>query len=265
MPRDPDAGAGFDAEGRVLTRPPHRPVGDAEARRLPLISLVPNLVTLTGLCFGLTSIRFTFADRFELAAGLLIFAALLDGLDGLLARRLNAASPFGAELDSLSDFVCFGVAPALLLYHFGLEGMSGMGWLAAMFFAICCCLRLARFNVAAKAETGEKSGFTGVPAPAGAMLGILPVTLWLAGYADLRDIQILSAGWAVMVGAMMVARFRTVSFKSMRIDRDNAVYVLLAAAVVIGLMLTRIWMFHVGASLVYLGLLGWGLAKSRRA
>lgn len=232
--------------------------------RLPLLSLVPNLVTMLGLCFGLTSIRFTFADRFELAAGLLILAALIDGLDGLLARRLNAASPFGAELDSLSDFVCFGVAPALLVYHFGLEGMAGMGWLAALFFAICCCLRLARFNVAAKEESGEKASFTGVPAPAGAMLGIFPVTLWLGGFLDLRDWDLLVAAWVVAVGAMMIARFRTFSLKAMRIDRDNAVWVLLGAAVAVGLMVTRIWLFHVGATLIYLGLLGWGLAMSRK-
>ena len=232
--------------------------------RLPLLSLVPNLVTMLGLCFGLTSIRFTFDDRFELAAGLLILAALIDGLDGLLARRLNAASPFGAELDSLSDFVCFGVAPAMLLYHFGLEGMGGLGWLAALFFAICCCLRLARFNVAAKDDAGDKTSFTGVPAPAGAMLGIFPVTLWLGGFADLRAVEPLVAGWALAVGAMMIARFRTVSLKAMRIDRDNAVWVLLGAALVIGLMLTRIWLFHVGATLIYLGLLAWGLARARR-
>ena len=241
------------------------PAGTPREGRMPLLSLVPNLVTLLGLCVGLTSIRFTFADAFPLAAGLLILAALIDGLDGLLARRLDAASPFGAELDSLSDFVCFGVAPALLLYHFGLEGMAGMGWLAALFFAICCCLRLARFNVAAKDDTGDKTSFTGVPAPAGAMLGIFPVTLYLGGFADLRDLELLLAAWAVAVGALMIARFRTVSLKAMRIDRDNAVWVLLGAAVVIGLMLTRLWIFHVGATLIYLGLLGWGAARARAA
>ncbi len=232
--------------------------------RLPVLSLVPNLVTMLGLCFGLTSIRFTFADSYALAAGLLILAALIDGLDGMLARRLDAASPFGAELDSLSDFVCFGVAPALLLYHFALEGMAGMGWLAALFFAICCCLRLARFNVAAKDETGPQGGFTGVPAPAGAMLGIFPVTLWLGGFADLRELPLLVAFWAVAVGAAMIGRFRTVSLKAMRIDRDNAVWVLLGAAVVIGLMLTRLWVFHVGATILYLGMLGYGVVAARR-
>ena len=234
-------------------------------RRMPLISLVPNLVTMLGLCFGLTSIRFTFADQFQLAAGLLILAALVDGLDGLLARRLNAASPFGAELDSLSDFVCFGVAPALLVYHFGLEGLAGMGWIAALTFAICCCLRLARFNVAAKDEvSADKKSFTGVPAPAGAMLGIFPVTLYLADLVDLREAEVLIAIWVLAVGGMMIARFRTVSLKAMRISRDNAVYVLLGAAIVIGLMLTRIWVFHVASTFLYLGLLGYGILRRRR-
>lgn len=232
--------------------------------RLPLLSLVPNLVTMLGLCFGLTSIRFTFAEEFHLAAGMLILAALIDGLDGLLARRLNAASPFGAELDSLSDFVCFGVAPALLVYNFGLEGLAGMGWLAALFFAICCCLRLARFNVAAKDETSDSGkSFTGVPAPAGAMLGIFPVTLFLSGIVDPREAPILIAIWMLAIGGTMIARFNTISLKAMRVSRDNAVYVLLAAAVVIGLMLTRIWTFHVGATILYLGLLTWGVLRKR--
>lgn len=232
--------------------------------RLPVLSLVPNVVTILGLCFGLTSIRFTFAEQFQLAAAMLILAALVDGLDGLLARRLNAASPFGAELDSLSDFVCFGVAPALLVYNFGLEGLAGMGWLAALFFTICCCLRLARFNVAAKDETSEdQKSFTGVPAPAGAMLGIFPVTLWLADIVDPRDASILIAVWMLAVGGMMVARFNTISLKAMRISRDNAVYVLLATAVIIGMMLTRIWLFHVCATAIYLALLAWGVLRRR--
>ncbi|GIT89850.1 CDP-diacylglycerol--serine O-phosphatidyltransferase [Jannaschia pagri] len=232
---------------------------------MPLILLLPNMVTILGLCFGLTSIRFAFEDRFELAAGLLMLAAIFDGIDGLLARRLNAASPFGAELDSLSDFVCFGVAPALIVYHFGLGGMGGTGWIAALTFAICCCLRLARFNVAAKDETNDAGSFTGVPAPAGAMLGLFPVTLHLAGYVDLRDVQLLIAAWMLFVGGLMIARFPTISLKAMRISRDNAVYVLLAGAIVIGLMLTRLWTFHVGASVLYLGLLAWGLLRRRRA
>ena len=233
-------------------------------RAVALVTLLPNLATILGLCFGLTSIRYAFADRWELAGGLLVLAALVDGMDGLLARRLNAASPFGAELDSLSDFVCFGVAPAMLIYHFALEGLAGLGWIAALVFAICCCLRLARFNVAAKAETNDAGSFTGVPAPAGAMLGLFPLSLYLAGVWDVRDAEWLVALWMLSVGAMMIARFRTISLKKMKVSRDNAVWVLLAAAVVIGLMLTRLWLFHVGATILYLSLLVWGVASRRR-
>ena len=239
---------------------------DPEAgRRIRLVALIPNLVTILGLCFGLTSIRFTMDGGFDMAAGLLILAALVDGMDGLLARKLNAASPFGAELDSLSDFVCFGVAPAILVYEFGLVGLAGLGWIASLTFAICCCLRLARFNVAAKAATNAPGSFTGVPAPAGAMLGLFPVTLLLAGFFDLREWQGVIALWMLAVGALMIARFPTLSLKAMRVSRDNVVYVLLGAAVVIGLMLTRLWLFHVCASLLYLALIGYGALRRRPA
>ncbi|UWQ22571.1 CDP-diacylglycerol--serine O-phosphatidyltransferase [Jannaschia sp. W003] len=236
-----------------------------QGSRMPLVALLPNLVTILGLSAGLTSIRFSIDATLWLAAGLLIFAALIDALDGMLARRLDAASPMGAELDSLSDFVCFGVAPALLVYRFALSDLYGVGWVAALFLAICCCLRLARFNVMAK-DPGQdvSTHFVGVPAPAGAMLALFPVFLHLAEIVDLRGAPLLVAGWTVGVGVLMVARFRTVSLKAMRIDRDNAVYVLLGAAVVIGLMLTRIWLFAVGATAIYLALLVIGVVRARR-
>ncbi|TFL19128.1 CDP-diacylglycerol--serine O-phosphatidyltransferase [Jannaschia formosa] len=240
-------------------------IPEETGRPIRVVALIPNLVTIVGLCFGLTAIRFAVESRYELAAGLLILAALIDGMDGLLARRLNAASPFGAELDSLSDFVCFGVAPALIVYQFGLKDVLGLGWIAALTFAICCCLRLARFNVAAKDETNDSGSFTGVPAPAGAMLGLFPLTLFLAGFADLRDWQFLIAIWMLFVGGLMIARFPTISLKAMKVSRDNAVYVLLGAAVVIGLMLTRLWLFHVCATVIYLALILLGAARRRRA
>ena len=232
--------------------------------RLPLVWLLPNLVTILGLCAGLTSIRFAFDDNLSLAATLLVLAALIDGMDGLLARRLDAASPFGAELDSLSDFVCFGVAPALLIYRFGLDGLAGLGWVAALILAICCCLRLARFNVAAKdPEVDAKGHFVGVPAPAGAMLALFPVFLLLAQFVDLRSAPALVAAWTLLVGVLMIAPFRTVSVKSVRIPRDKAVYVLVLAALVVGLMLTRLWLFCVVATVIYLALLVWGVARRR--
>ncbi|KIT16414.1 CDP-diacylglycerol--serine O-phosphatidyltransferase [Jannaschia aquimarina] len=238
---------------------------DPGSGRMPLLQLLPNVVTILGLSAGLTSIRFAFDDNLAFAAGLLIFAALIDLLDGLLARRLDAASPMGAELDSLSDFVCFGVAPALLIYRFGLSELYGLGWLAALFLAICCCLRLARFNVMSKdPEIDVKGHFVGVPAPAGAMLALMPAFLLLSGIWDTRDLPMLVAAWAVFVGVLMIARFRTISLKTMRIDRDNAVYVLLGAGVVVGLMLTRLWLFCVLSGVIYLSLLAWGVLQHRR-
>ncbi|MEM9795004.1 MAG: CDP-diacylglycerol--serine O-phosphatidyltransferase [Pseudomonadota bacterium] len=233
--------------------------------QLPLVTLLPNMVTILGLCFGLTSIRFAFEDRYEIAAGLLVLAALVDGMDGLLARRLNAASPIGAELDSLSDFVCFGVAPALLVYRFGLEDLAGLGWVAALTFAICCCLRLARFNVMAKDEEEDvSSSFVGVPAPAGAMMGLFPVFLHLAEFWDMRQADWLIALWILSVGGLMIARFRTFSLKSVKVSRENVVYILLGAAVVIGLMLTRLWLFCVVMTFVYATLLVWGVISGRK-
>jgi CDP-diacylglycerol--serine O-phosphatidyltransferase len=217
------------------------------------------------LSAGLTSIRFTFDDILSLAAGLLILAAFIDGVDGQLARRLNAESQMGAELDSLSDFVCFGVAPALLVYRFGLQDMWGVGWVAALFLAICCCLRLARFNVMSRDPEVDSAGhFTGIPAPAGAMLALFPVFLHLAQVVDLRVAPWAIAIWTVFVGAAMISRLRTLSIKSIRVDRDNAVYVLLGASVVGGLMLTRLWLFAVGAVLAYILAVVWGLMRDRR-
>ncbi|MBM2577417.1 CDP-diacylglycerol--serine O-phosphatidyltransferase [Jannaschia sp. Os4] len=237
----------------------------AEPRRFALTALLPNLVTILGLCTGLTAVRFAFDGQMRTAAVLLVVAALLDATDGALARKLDAASPFGAELDSLSDFVCFGVAPALLVYAFALSDVYGLGWVAALFFAICCCLRLARFNVAAKDPDVQGDGsFQGVPAPAGAMLCLFPVFLDHADVVDLREVPLVIALWVLFVGGLMVASFRTVSLKSMRVSRENAIWVLLAAAVVIGLMLTRLWLFCVLASVLYMALLAWGAVKGRR-
>ena len=233
-------------------------------RRISVSALLPNIVTMLGLCAGLTSIRFAFDDQLGIAAVLLIVAALIDGFDGMLARKLNAASPFGAELDSLSDFVCFGVAPAMVVYTFGLSGLGGFGWLAALFFAVCCCMRLARFNVMAKEDDPTVSvSFKGVPAPAGAMLGLFPIFLKQAGMLDLSGAPIVVAIWMLMVGGMMVGSFRTVSSKALKVSRENVVWVMLAAALVIGFMLTRLWLFCVLSTVIYLGLLIYGVLRGQ--
>lgn len=220
--------------------------------KLPFPYLLPSLVTIIGLCAALTSIRMTFSDRFALAAGLIIFAAIIDGLDGLLARRLNSASSFGAELDSLCDFVNFGVAPGLLVYQFALTDASDLGWTMVLVYVVCCCLRLARFNVNRDLPTpGARAHFVGVPAPAGALLGLLPVFLSLEGLLATEDLPILVAPYIGLVGLLMISQVPTFSPKSVRVSRDKAVWLLVATAVIIGLMVTRFWLLLILLDAVY--------------
>src|SRR5947208_122882 len=153
-------------------------------RRIPVRTLAPNMVTLLAMCAGLTAIRMAFEGRYVLALAAIVFAAILDGIDGRLARFLKGTSRFGAELDSLADFVNFGVAPALILYFWGLHDLKSAGWIAAMVFAICAGLRLARFNVMAddpNRPVWAANFFVGMPAPAGAITVLLPIYLNLLG------------------------------------------------------------------------------------
>ncbi|MCC5984402.1 MAG: CDP-diacylglycerol--serine O-phosphatidyltransferase [Rhodobacteraceae bacterium] len=222
--------------------------------KLSIVRLMPNLVTILGLCAGLSAIRFTLDDRFEVAAALIIFAALLDAVDGMVARSLNAATSFGAELDSLADFVNFGVAPGVLVFGYALHGdFAGPGWIFVLVFAVCTCLRLARFNINRDApKTKGRQFFTGVPAPAGAILALFPVFLGLAGLAVPANAPLLVAIWVAAVGLLMVATLRTPSIKGLRIARDKAVWVLIGAAFVVGLGITRFWLLMVLICVAYL-------------
>lgn len=231
---------------REMRRPPEN---------MAFLQLVPNLVTILGLCAGLTAIRFAYLGRFDLAAGLIVFAAVIDGFDGLLARKLDAASPIGAELDSLADFVDFGVAPAFVVYFATLAGTGDLGWTFALVFAVCCCLRLARFNVNRDVPLEGRAHFVGVPAPAGALLGLLPVFLQLAGLVDVAEVPLAVAGWLGLVGLLMVSRLRTFSPKAVRIPRERSRFILVAAALLVGLALTRFWLLLILFDVVYAALL----------
>lgn len=223
--------------------------------RMPFLHLLPNLVTIAGMCLGLTSIRYAMADRYETAALLILLAALIDGLDGLIARRLHATSEFGAELDSLSDFLCFGVAPGILVYQFALSGTDSLGWVFVLVFAASACLRLARFNVMRGDETGGTRHFIGVPAPAGAMLGLLPVFLSLGNLIDLRELPVLAALWLGFVGLLMISRIKTFSPKTLRVSRPMVGILLMATVIGIGLIFSRIWLFLALIDLIYVAFL----------
>src|SRR5665213_791924 len=156
-------------------------------KAIPVRTLLPNLITLLALCAGLTAIRLAIESKLELALAAIVFAALLDGIDGRVARMLKGTSRFGAELDSLADFVNFGVTPALILYFWGLHELKSAGWIAALVFAICAALRLARFNVMIddpNKPAWAGNFFTGIPAPAGAMCVLLPIYLYFLGVSN---------------------------------------------------------------------------------
>ncbi len=243
-------------------------------RRLPggltLRALVPNAITAGALCVGLTGIRFAISGEFGKAVLAIILAGLLDGIDGRIARALKAQSRFGAELDSLADSISFGVAPALIVYLWSLQELPRLGWFAALALAICCVLRLARFNaqIDTQDEPRKLAGFlTGVPAPVGAGLAFLPLYLWMATadpiFRDPRGVGL----WLVAVAFLMISSLPTLSWAKLR-PRPNIRLILLAAAgLLVAALITETWLTLAGISVIYLLLLPVGMigyARYRR-
>jgi CDP-diacylglycerol---serine O-phosphatidyltransferase len=233
-------------------------------RELLLLKLLPNLVSILALCAGLTAIRFAIAGNFGMAILLIGTAAALDGLDGRLARMLKSESAIGAELDSLCDFVNFGVTPALVLYLWGLRAETSLGWIAVLVYAVCCMLRLARFNVGNRAagEAAEKTVFIGVPSPAGAILALVPMYLVLALDRAISLPPALVALWMVGIGALMISRVRTPSLKRITISADHARYVLVGSVVLVAALLTYPWVTLLALSLAYLASILWLFVRS---
>jgi CDP-diacylglycerol--serine O-phosphatidyltransferase len=229
-----------------------------EVRRLSGLSInrmVPNILTLLALCAGMTAIRFAMNDNFVGAVYAIIVAGIFDGLDGRIARLLKSTSSFGAELDSLSDFVSFGVAPAAVLYLWTMAALRGAGWAIVLFFAVCCALRLARFNTQADAELPAYAApfFTGVPAPAGAGLVMVPMFLSFEWGDWLFRSPYLNAMTVSGVALLMVSRVPTVSLKRIRIPHDRVVPTLLAVGVLAGFFTTAPWPTLTVVGIVYVG------------
>lgn len=216
--------------------------------------LVPNMITIGATCAALTGVRFALDGKWEHAAAAIVVAAILDALDGRMARLLKSASEFGAELDSLSDFAAFGVSPALILYFWSLHALGGVGWAVALFLAVCCGLRLARFNSSlGKLPPYAYNYFTGVPAPAGAGLAILPM---IVTFAFGLDAAVLShpvgiAVWSVLVALLMVSNIPTYAVKKVKVPHVLVIPVLLGALLFVGGLASEPWLTLTFAGAVY--------------
>jgi CDP-diacylglycerol--serine O-phosphatidyltransferase len=236
---------------------------------VPLRMLVPNVVTLIALCAGLTAIRFTFEGSVEWAVMAIAAAAVLDGLDGRIARALKGTSRFGAELDSLADFVDFGVAPAIVMYFSGLSQLHGFGWLICLLFCIACALRLARFNVMVDdpdIPVWRKGFFVGMPAPAGAVVGLLPVYLRVMETGPVaRGWSGLEALYVLAIAILMASRVPHFSGKSIgRIPRE---YVAVALIGVVAALLSIAYFpleALVALAAFYLGSIPFAIRRFRR-
>jgi CDP-diacylglycerol--serine O-phosphatidyltransferase len=217
--------------------------------------LIPNILTLLALCSGMTAIRFGLEEHYRSAVVAIIVAGIFDGIDGRIARLLKGTSEFGAELDSLSDFVSFGVAPALLMYLWSVQGLSSLGWVVALLFTICCGLRLARFNtqIGADLPPYAYNFFTGVPAPAGAGLAIIPMLLnFEFGWSGFRSAW-FGAVVLAAVGALMVSRVPTFSFKRFHLPREWVLAMFLIIGGLAALATTEPWAMLLLLGLIYIG------------
>ncbi|RWH84289.1 MAG: CDP-diacylglycerol--serine O-phosphatidyltransferase [Mesorhizobium sp.] len=245
--------------------------GGPRIHEIPMRMVLPNLVTVLAICAGLSGIRFGFEGRFEPAVVMVLLAAFLDGIDGRLARMLKATSKFGAQMDSLADIVNFGVAPALVLYAFLLDQAGSPGWIAALLFTIACGLRLARFNVLDE-ETDrpqwQTEYFVGVPAPAGAVLVMLPLYLYFLrlGVEPSRPAAFVAAGFTVLVAFLLVSRLPVYSGKSLKVPGDKVLPIILGVVLYVLLLMTYPWYTLTASVAGYLLFLPFSVrAYSRRA
>ncbi|WP_439527320.1 CDP-alcohol phosphatidyltransferase family protein [Pannonibacter sp.] len=226
--------------------------------KVPLRLILPNLVTLLALCSGLTGIRMALEGRWEFAVGAVLLAAVLDALDGRVARLLKGTSKFGAELDSLADFVNFGVTPALMLYVWLLSEVKSLGWIAALAYAICAALRLARFNAALDdpdKPTWSVKFFTGAPAPAGALIVLMPIYLEFLGILPhWPELAPFVALYTVCIGLLMISRLPTYSGKKVgtRIRRDLVLPLFVLAVLLVALTVSYPYQMLALATLAYL-------------
>lgn len=240
----------------------------AEGRSgLPIRAFLPNAITALALCFGLTGIRFGFSGEWEKALASIILAGVLDGVDGRIARLLRAQSKFGAELDSLSDNIAFGTAPALIIFFWSLKEAPKFGWTVALALAVCCALRLARFNarIDVKDQPHKSAGFnTGVPAPVGAGLAFVPLYLWLVTGNEWFEHWTVVMPWTLFIALLMISSLPTFTWSSIRIRRGWRLFALAGVALLGAALLNEPWLTLLVVSAIYLALLPFSFASYAR-
>lgn len=261
---------------------PDKPARPLRVRRgISLRQVAPNAVTAMALCFGLTAIRFAIMGDnqelvpvnrpstwfWELAVGAIVFAGVLDGMDGRIARLLRAESRFGAELDSLSDAIAFGVSPAILLYLWSLQEMPRFGWIACLAFALSCVLRLARFNANLDVidQPRKLAGFnTGVPAPAGAGIALLPIYAWFVTKEPIFRDWRLVAPWLVFTAFLMISSLPTLGWKRLRVPVSGRIFAIFAAGLFAAMLMVDTWLSLLALTLAYLALIPVGMMSYAR-
>ena len=201
--------------------------------------LLPNMLTLIGVCIGLTSIRFALSGEFHLAIIAIVFAALIDGLDGRIARMIKGTSKVGKELDSLTDMISFGVAPAFIMYFWMLNTLGKFGWLLSLKYVICVALRLARFNISSNQEPSWRDNFfEGVPSPAGGILVLSPLIISLSDFNYISiNYQIVTPIFFIVTSFLLISKFPTYSFKKIIIPRKATIFLLFGIILFFGLLL----------------------------
>ena len=233
--------------------------------------LIPNSLTILAMCAGVTAMRFAMEGYWDRAVIAIVVAGVLDGLDGRIARALGATSRFGAELDSLSDFVCFGVAPAVVVYLWAMQGTGGLGWALALLFAVCCSLRLARFNVGLSQPSTQadwdRDFFVGVPAPAGGGLALLPLIFGLQFESPVFESPWLNGFTLAGVAALMACRLPTFAFKRVKVPGRHVIFALLGVGAFAAFLISTPWVTLGLTGLAYLASLpyAWIVYQQRRS
>ena len=201
--------------------------------------LLPNIFTLVGVCIGLTSIKFAFDNRFEMAVIAIIVAGIIDGLDGRIARLIGGASKVGKELDSLTDVISFGVAPAFIMYFFVMKDLGRVGWLISLIYVVCVVLRLARFNITSNADPSWKDNFfEGIPSPAGGILVLMPL-IYSFSEIQLIDVNndIIVPSLFLIISVLLISKIPTYSLKKIIVRRSITIFLLFGVILFFGLLL----------------------------